>query len=99
MGMMLRWRLLLLDLVHQAGVSAVVKVTGYDCVSMLIWLEWCDFSRTMKQQASEQHGSLWLGKRDGELWPKSGKQQCTRLLYSIEGYSELQRSRPLIHHL
>jgi len=58
MGMMLRWRLLLLDLVHQAGVSAVVKVTGYDCVSMLIWSEWCDFSRTMKQQASEQHGSL-----------------------------------------
>jgi hypothetical protein len=37
MGMMLRCRLLLFDLVHQSGASAVVRETGYDCFSMSIW--------------------------------------------------------------
>ena len=56
--MMLRWRLLLLGLVHQAGASAVAKETDCDYVSLLIWLELCEFPRTMKEQASKQRGSL-----------------------------------------
>lgn len=58
--MMLRWRLLLLDLVHQSGASAVAREADCMNVSMLIhvWLELCDFSRTMEEQASKQRGSL-----------------------------------------
>ena len=34
---MLRWRLLLFDLVHHSGASAVVRETDYGCFSMPIW--------------------------------------------------------------
>jgi hypothetical protein len=36
MGIMLRWSVLLLDFVHQAGASAVVEATGWGGVSVAI---------------------------------------------------------------
>jgi len=42
MGMMLRGRVVVLvvelELVHQSGGAAVVRITGFDCVSLLVWV-------------------------------------------------------------